>query len=107
MKKLLNTDGDISSVFHYDHTEDKPIIQTVQDVTPYLESNKSQYNEKERHSKWREGLGEKVASIPFIVLEQWRVELKDDPLAKRNRKWLRAKLNSNDNKFLRTRPGVI
>lgn len=91
------------------HTDDElTIVESVQDVEPYLERNKAEFNSKEKHTPWNTpGPGEKVASIPLVIAEQWWKELGDDPFAKRNRQWLARKLNDPDNRFLRTRPGVV
>ncbi len=63
-------------------------------------------------SGWKEDF-HKVASIPLIVIDIWREELKamgnrdSNPLAKSNEKWFIAKLNSNDFLKLRTKEGTI
>jgi len=63
-------------------------------------------------SGWKESF-HKVASIPLVVIDIWREELKlmgdrdPNPLAKSNEKWFIAKLNSNDFLKLRTKEGVI
>jgi hypothetical protein len=55
----------------------------------------------------------KMASVAPIVLDMWRQELKakgydnPDPLAKENKMWLIAKLNSRDYQKLRTKEGMI
>ena len=91
-------------------------------MTGIIKLNKSQQtqsltdiNKRERiqsGSGWKEEF-HKVASIPLIVIELWREELKamgdrdPNPLAKSNEKWFIAKLNSNDFLKLRTKEGVI
>ena len=95
-----------SGVTEYFHkTENGFAIQTVQDVQPVLERNKALLNNDSGH--YRDGNYHHVASIPIVVIEQWRKELGDDPMAKHNRKWLIAKLNDPDNKFMRTKGGRL
>ena len=106
MKRLVSNDGDVAEVFHKSPGDNKFHIELVQDVAQYLRSNKESQGEHRRGSKWGEGM-HKVASIPEVVLQMWWKELGDDPLAKRNRKWLTAKLNSVEFSSLRTRVGRI
>ena len=85
-------------------------IQKTQDVDPFFAYNKTQFDNATRGFK---GDMHKMASIPPIVLEIWREELKakgnDDPnpLSANNRKFLLSKLNSPDWNKLRTKQGVI
>lgn len=102
MSRILNTDqsANIIRKFHYDDTNDQMTIETVQDVTDIIESNKTQYNaytSLDRHGDLR-----KVASIPLAVLSDLR---KNGIL--RDQKKLRAWLNDYDNRFFRTSPGVV
>lgn len=103
MSKLLSQDGDMGAIHHYSNSEDQTIVQTVQDVEPYLRKNAQ---ERSNGDGWKGDL-HKVASIPMVVIEKWQNELGDNPLAKRNRKWLIAKLNNNDYLKLRTKEGRI
>ncbi len=63
-------------------------------------------------SGWKESF-HKVATIEPILIEQWRMELElkgaDDcnPLSKRNRPFLMAKLNNRDYSKLRTKEGHL
>lgn len=91
-------------------------------MTGIIKVNKSQQtqaltdiNQRQRidaGTGWKETF-HKVASIPLIVIEIWREELKaqgnsdPNPLAKCNEKWFIAKLNSSDFLKLRTKEGVI
>lgn len=106
----------------YDHHTG--ITETfVQDVmTGEIKVNKSQdaqglinVNKAERNrsaSGWKEDF-HKVASIPLVVIELWREELKamggrdPNPLAESNKMWFIAKLNSSEFQALRTKEGVI
>lgn len=105
MKRILDHDSHtgITEVFHT--TANGFGIQAVQDVKPILERNKQLMANDS--GNYRNGNYHHVASIPLIVVEQWRKELGDDPMAKHNRKWLMRKLNDPDNKFMRTKGGTL
>jgi hypothetical protein len=100
----------IIETFHKDSLTGKIHIHKEQDVNPFLESNKLELNNQSSGFK---GDMHKMASIPPIVLEMWREDMKKkgyanaNPLALENRKYLLAKLNSPDWNFLRTKQGVI
>ena len=85
-------------------------IHKTQDVNPFLSANKQEINNQSGGFK---GDMHKMASIPPIVIEMWREDMKkrgyDDcnPLSLGNRKYLLQKLNSPDWNFLRTKQGVI
>jgi len=107
MKRILSSDGDVTEIYHKDaHDEGKFHIQLVQDVQQYIRANKEQFNVTEKGTSWK-GDMHKVASIPESVLADWWNELGANPLAKENRGWLIAKLNSNEFRALRTRAGQI
>lgn len=106
MKRLVEQRGDVKEIYHKDPGDGKFHIEVVQDVAQYLRSNKESQGDFRRGSKWGEGM-HKVASVPEVVIAQWWKELGDNPLAKHNRKWLYAKLNSNEYSALRTRTGRI
>ena len=103
MSKTLSQDSDTKAVHHYSNADDQTTIQSIQDVSGYLRQNSE---ERAGNKDWK-GDFHKVASIPMIVIEQWTNELGDNPLAKHNRKWLIAKLNSNDFLKLRTKEGRV
>lgn len=108
MKKLIDYDPvtGIKEVFHKDASNpNKFYIETVQDVSSVIEHNKRLISEDS--GNYRHGNFHHVATIPHVVIERWRKELGDDPMAKRNRKWLLAKLNDRDNQFMRTKGGRL
>lgn len=94
----------------YSVVDNKVKVHKTQDVNPFLNSNKQEMNNQTGGFK---GDMHKMASIPPIVLEMWREEMKAkgysccNPLSLENRKYLLAKLNSPDWNFLRTKQGVI
>ena len=100
----------IIETFSKDAMTGKIQIHKQQDVNPFLEFNK---NEMNNQSSGFKGGWHKMASIPPIVIEMWREEMKakgydnPNPLDKENRKFLLGKLNSPDWNKLRTKQGVI
>lgn len=87
--------------FYYDEDTDRFTIQTQQDVTDLVESNKAEFNAAPEHGRFR-GDMHKVASIPLNVYFDLKAKgILDDE------KKLRAWLNDPDNRFFRTRPGRV
>ena len=104
MKKLLSADAEIGreTYFHsqFDGNKRLWIIESKQNVTPFIERAKREYNAKDRHSRW--GDMQKVATIPFVVMQQLKQSgISDDP--KRMKAWL----NDRQNQMFRTRPGRV
>jgi len=100
----------IIETFSKDAITGKINIKKEQDVNPFLAANR---NELSSQTSGFKGDMHKMASIPPIVLEMWREDMKKhgypdtNPLAVCNRKYLLSKLNSPDWNFLRTKQGVI
>ena len=100
----------IIETFSKDALTGKIHIHKEQDVNPFLQANKNELNAQSGGFK---GDMHKMASIPPIVLEMWREDMKKkgytnpNPLAVENRKYLLQKLNSSEWNFLRTKQGVI
>ena len=86
----------IIETFHKDSQTGKIHIHKQQDVNPYLEANKASMNMQSGGFK---GDMHKMASIPTIVLEMWREDMKrtgypnPKALAVENRKYVIYKLN--------------
>lgn len=92
----------ITRWWHYDEALDQQTIETVQDVTELVSGNKCEYASIDERARWKDGLGERVASIPMsIYFDLKRRGIEDDQKA------LRAWLNDSDNRFFRCRPGRI
>lgn len=104
MKKILSSENGVTEVFHYDHANDKTIIETVQDVSSTLKRNEDKRSLAD--TTWKGDLHE-VANIPLVVVQQWAAELGDWPFKKQHRRWLIAKLNDRDWAKLRTKEGRL
>jgi len=100
----------IVETFDKDQSTGKIHIKKTQEVDSLFNSNTSERTSAK--AGWQ-GDFHKVASVPLIVVEMWRDELKakgvpnPDPLHKDNKIWLIAKLNSRDFQKLRTKEGMI
>lgn len=87
------------------------VIQKTQDIRGIVQANRREINNHIDNS-WQ-GDMHKVASIPMIVVEQWREELKAkghidcNPLSTENRNFLIAKINSSEWSALRTKQGRV
>jgi len=84
------------------YEDDRLVLKRTQDVEPILEANKQSYDVDNR--RFTGERFHKMASIPMVIVEQWLTEgidvFKDEDLPK-----VRAKLNSSEYRYLRTRPG--
>ena len=106
----LDLQTGIIETFSKDQMTGKIHIAKTQDVDPFFKFNQTQFNNATRGFK---GEMHKMASIPPIVIEMWREELKAkgaedvNPISSSNRKFLLSKLNSPDWNKLRTKQGVI
>lgn len=97
--------SDVITQLLYDEPEDRLVIRRVQDVEPYLEANKTEYNSAPEHGRWK-GEFHHAACIPNVIIEQW---MKEGINLFKKEDWpkVRAKLNSNEFRLLRTKPGRI
>ena len=114
MGKILSVNSftGITETFH--EVDNKVIIHKTADVSRELANNKREINSKD--SGWKgggQGNWHKVASIPTIIIERWREELKakgnpdNNPLSANNRPFLIAKLNDRNFSSLRTKEGRL
>ena len=99
-----------SGVIETFHKEDgKIFIKKHQEIDSMLDLNALDRNNS---SGWKGDI-HKVASIPMVVVDQWREELKlkgyqeCDPFHSSNKTWLIARLNNSNFGKLRTKDGNI
>lgn len=100
-KKILSHDS-MTGITKYwkDNGDGTYTIETDQDMTGIIESNKKQHNATDKHTK--HGEWSKVASIPMTVYYDLKKKgIVDDPKA--FQRWL----NDPDNKYFRTRVGKV
>ena len=84
------------------------VIETTQDVSGIVESNKKQFNETKKHTRWSgKPLGNKVASIPLTVIDDLNHKGIMKGFQVLDQKQFLAFLNHPDNRFFRTRAGQL
>ena len=103
MSKDSETKSPIARSFDYDHTDDKGVIHSVQDVEPLLDLNKREINGDSMYGTEGGPLGmRKVASIPLIIIEKWKAELGVDVMNKDHMPKVKQLLNDPEYAYLRT-----
>ena len=106
MPKIFSQDLDTRTAqIAHDDGEGNVIIETVQDIKPFLEQNKNSYAQIDERARWGEFT--QIASIPFSVIQDLNKQgiLKGFHIV--DPKKLKAWLNDSNNRFFRTRPGRI
>jgi len=91
----------LTELWHYDDETNTGVIETIQDSTAIIEANKWLYADVDEQARWKDGLHH-VARIPIHLykdLQQKGIAFGDAAM----RRWL----NDPDNRYFRTRPGVI
>ena len=102
--RIFSVNGDVVRTFSHDSLTDKTTIASFQDVAPYLARNIEEQNSQSSMDRHGDGL-QKIASIPLILIDQWRKEIGGDPLNVANRGWLMKRLQDPEYAYLRTRTG--
>ena len=108
--RLFDYDKFTGITEHYAKVDGKNVIKTTQDTDAITDEAKSKLANSQ--TNWK-GDFHHVASIPLVVIQQWREELKvkgvsnPDPLAKENKNFFIAKINSSDFSSFRTKAGRI
>ena len=102
MRHISSQDGKHSN-FH--DLDGKYFIETAQDISGIIESNKAQFNAIDEKAKW--GEWSKIASLPFVVVDDLNKKGIMRGFAVMDEKRFRAFLNDPDNRFFRTRPGQV
>ena len=102
MREIANQNGKLTN-FH--DLDGKYFIETQQDISGIIESNKAQFNAIDEKAKWGEFT--KVASLPNALIDDLNKQGIMRGFAVMDEKRFRAFLNPPDNRFFRTRPGQI
>lgn len=100
-KRILSHDSATGITKYWtDNGDGTYTVETDQDMTAIIESNKKQHNATDKHTK--HGEWSKVASIPMTVYYDLKQKgILDDQKA--FQRWL----NDPDNKYFRTRVGKV
>jgi len=110
-ERILDFDRHSGVIETFQQHEGKNVIRKHQNTNAIIEANRQEMSSN-IDGNWK-GDMHKVASIPLIVVDMWREELKAkgvhdcDPLSTDNRPFLIAKINSSDWRGLRTKQGRI
>lgn len=84
------------------------VIEMRQDVTEIIEQNKKEYNSYDERARWSDQLfGNKVASIPYSVIDDLNKQGIMRGFAVLDDKRFAAWLNDPMNRAWRTRTGVV
>lgn len=84
------------------------IVQTIQDVSEIIDQNINEFNSYDERAKWSDhAFGNKVASIPLTVIDDLNKKGIMRGFHVLDEKAFRNWLNHPDNRFFRTRPGVV
>ena len=71
---------DMGQKFHA-NGEDGFVIETFQDIDPYLKANREMYNQNQMNSKYIHkdtALGNQIASIPMVQIHTWMKEFQNE-----------------------------
>jgi hypothetical protein len=106
MPKIFKQDLDTQTVqIAHEDGEGGLILETKQNIQPFLEQNKASYARIDERARWGEFT--QIASIPFAVIQELNKKgiLRGFHIVdqKAMKKWI----NDPDNRFFRTRPGRI
>lgn len=110
-EKLFDIDRTTGIIETFQKHEGKSIIRKVQNTDAIVNANRQEMNSN-IDGNWK-GDMHKVASIPMIVVDMWREELKAkgyhdcNPLSANNRPFFIAKINSSEWSGLRTKQGRV
>jgi len=104
-KRLLGYDPitKVKTYHYYDEMTDQTHIESVQDVTAFIDLNKKLHNS----SYQKDGIGDSwmhAATIPALIQEKWLRELGVDILNKDHMPRVLRLLNDPDWKYLKTGP---
>lgn len=101
-------DAGITEYFHYDEHSGGFTIETRQDISGFVEANKAAWNNTDTHTRYHDGLGDRVASVPNVVMMQLAKQGIATPAGRiLDDKKYRAWLNDSENRHFRTRAGRV
>lgn len=104
MKKLLSANAGMVQTAYADG-EGGLVIETAQDISDIIESNKASYAQTDERARWGEWA--KIGSIPLAVIQDLNRKgfLRGFHII--DQKKFKAWLNAPENRYFRTRPGRI
>jgi len=111
-ERILDFNKQSGVIETFQQHEGKNIIRKHQNTDAILKANSAELNGFASGNNWQ-GDMHKVASIPLIIVDMWREELKakgvsnPNPLHNDNKTFLIAKINSSEWSKLRTKQGRV
>lgn len=104
MKKLLSANAGMVQTAYADG-EGGLVIETAQDISDIIESNKTSYAQTDERARWGEWA--KIGSIPLAVIQDLNRKgfLRGFHII--DQKKFKAWLNDPENRYFRSRPGRI
>ena len=108
--RFLDYDKYTGIIEHFGKVDGKNVVKRTQDVDGIVDETKRKLSSSS--NGWKEDFHH-VASIPLIIIDKWREELKKkgvtnpDPLARENKAFFIAKINSSDFSSFRTKAGRV
>jgi hypothetical protein len=107
-RRLLSVDplSGIAEYHHYDSATGRTVIETVQDVAPVLERNRTLQNADDGGWSPSREL-RRAATIPDIIVLKWRSEYGIDVFNRNHWPAVKRLLNDPEWRYLRTAPGHL
>ena len=107
-RRLLDFDPrtGIAEYHHYDSLTDRTAIETVQDVAPIIERNKTLQNADDGGWSPSREL-RRAATIPDIIVLKWRNDHGIDVFNRDHWPAVKRLLNDPEWRYLRTAPGTL
>lgn len=110
-ERIFDVDRFSGVIETFQKVDGKNVIRKHQNTDRIISANMAEMNQQAANG-WK-GDMHKVASIPMIIIDQWREELKAknahccNPLSTENRNFLICKINSSEWSRLRTKAGRV
>lgn len=111
-ERILDINKHSGVIETFQQHEGRNVIRKHQNTDAIFDANVRELNGHSSGNNWGGDL-HKVASIPLIVVDMWREELKKkglvncDPLHNDNKTFFIAKINSSEWSKLRTKQGRV
>jgi len=110
-ERIFDVDKTTGIIETFSQVNGRNVIRKSQNTDRIIKANMEDV--KNQASNGWKGDMHKVASIPLIIVDQWREELKAtgardcNPLSETNRNFLICKINSSEWSRLRTKQGRV
>lgn len=106
-ERIIDIVDGVTTTHEYDAATDTSIVRRHQDVEAILEANKALQNADDKGWVSRSREMRRVASIPNVIIEKWRIEKGIDVFNPNHKEAVKRLLNDPEWLYLRTGPGRI